>query len=63
MKFSALHLIENLFNIGRHELVLGNTFVAEKGMQPPTKEVPPQVDMHYLAVPFWVTMLKCSHKK
>ncbi|KAF2304450.1 hypothetical protein GH714_031585 [Hevea brasiliensis] len=26
----------------RHELMLGNTFVAEKGMQPPSKEVPPQ---------------------
>uniref|UniRef100_A0A2P2JB86 Uncharacterized protein MANES_16G072000 n=1 Tax=Rhizophora mucronata TaxID=61149 RepID=A0A2P2JB86_RHIMU len=26
----------------RHELILGNTFVAEKGMQPPTNEVPSQ---------------------
>ncbi|CAK7353270.1 unnamed protein product [Dovyalis caffra] len=26
----------------RHELILGNTFVAEKNMRPPTKEVPPQ---------------------
>ncbi|KAL3566241.1 hypothetical protein D5086_031656 [Populus alba] len=26
----------------RHELVLGNTFVAERNMRPPTKEVPPQ---------------------
>ncbi|KAG6770621.1 hypothetical protein POTOM_026308 [Populus tomentosa] len=29
----------------RHELMLGNTFVVQKDMQPPTKEVPPQVDM------------------
>ncbi|KAJ6732475.1 hypothetical protein OIU79_003556 [Salix purpurea] len=26
----------------RHELALGNTFVAERNMRPPTKEVPPQ---------------------
>ncbi|KAF9662229.1 hypothetical protein SADUNF_Sadunf18G0031500 [Salix dunnii] len=26
----------------RHELVLGNTFVAERNMRPPTTEVPPQ---------------------
>ncbi|GLT48215.1 hypothetical protein SLA2020_218540 [Shorea laevis] len=26
----------------RHELALGNTFIAKKGMQPPSKEVPPQ---------------------
>uniref|UniRef100_A0A6N2NHH0 Tocopherol cyclase n=1 Tax=Salix viminalis TaxID=40686 RepID=A0A6N2NHH0_SALVM len=26
----------------RHELVLGNTFVAERNMRPPAKEVPPQ---------------------
>ena len=25
--------------------MLGNTFVVQKDMQPPTKEVPPQVDM------------------
>ena len=30
--------------------MLGNTFVAEKGMQPPTKEVPPEVDMHFFDV-------------
>ncbi|KAJ6915002.1 hypothetical protein NC651_017091 [Populus alba x Populus x berolinensis] len=29
----------------RHELMLGNTFAVQKDMQPPTKEVPPQVDM------------------
>ncbi|KAF3446424.1 hypothetical protein FNV43_RR11603 [Rhamnella rubrinervis] len=26
----------------RHELALGNTFIAEKGLNPPNKEVPPQ---------------------
>ncbi|CAI0408487.1 unnamed protein product [Linum tenue] len=26
----------------RHELILGNTFAAQKDMRPPTKEVPPQ---------------------
>ncbi|GKV44866.1 hypothetical protein SLEP1_g52007 [Rubroshorea leprosula] len=26
----------------RHELALGNTFIAKKGMQPPSKDVPPQ---------------------
>lgn len=29
--------------IGRHELVLGNTFVAKPNSKPPNKEVPPQV--------------------
>ncbi|KAE8056602.1 hypothetical protein FH972_013357 [Carpinus fangiana] len=27
---------------GRHELMLGNTFIAEKELKPPNKEVPPQ---------------------
>ncbi|GMY17601.1 tocopherol cyclase, chloroplastic [Fagus crenata] len=27
---------------GRHELILGNTFIAEKELKPPNKEVPPQ---------------------
>lgn len=31
--------------VDRHELMLGNTFVAQKNMQPPKKEIPPQVDM------------------
>lgn len=29
--------------LGRHELALGNTFVAQKDLQPPNKEVPPEV--------------------
>ncbi|KAJ4830766.1 Tocopherol cyclase, chloroplastic [Turnera subulata] len=42
----------------RHELMLGNTFVAEKNMRPPTKEVPPQefnsrVLEGFQVTPFW----------
>lgn len=29
---------------GRHELMLGSTFVADTELKPPNKEVPPQVD-------------------
>lgn len=34
------------FCLGRHELALGNTFIAEKGSKPPNKEVPPEVDIY-----------------
>lgn len=34
--------------LGRHELILGNTFVAEKDSRPPNKEVPPQVRIGFL---------------
>ncbi|KAJ9168310.1 hypothetical protein P3X46_019853 [Hevea brasiliensis] len=41
----------------RHELMLGNTFVAEKGMQPPSKEVPPQEFNRMVSEGFQVTPL------
>ncbi|XP_050212527.1 tocopherol cyclase, chloroplastic [Mercurialis annua] len=41
----------------RHELMLGNTFVAEKGMQPPTTEVPPQEFNKRVSEGFQVTPL------
>ncbi|KAJ8773634.1 hypothetical protein K2173_005880 [Erythroxylum novogranatense] len=42
----------------RHELILGNTFVAQKGMQPPNKEVTPKefnkrVQEGFQVSPFW----------
>lgn len=34
--------------LGRHELMLGNTFVARDNSKSPNKETPPQVDMFLL---------------
>ncbi|KAL5558688.1 hypothetical protein UlMin_034899 [Ulmus minor] len=41
----------------RHELALGNTFVAEKGQKPPNKEVPPQEFNRRVGEGFQVTPL------
>ncbi|ESR63904.1 hypothetical protein CICLE_v10008169mg [Citrus x clementina] len=41
----------------RHELMLGNTFRADKGSQPPTKEVPPQEFNRRVSEGFQVTPL------
>nr|WKR37732.1 vitamin E 1-1 [Plukenetia volubilis] len=41
----------------RHELKLGNTFVAEEGMQPPTTEIPPQEFNKRVSEGFQVTPL------
>lgn len=43
-------LVDDHCCIGRHELVLGNTFIAEKGSKPPNKEVPPQVDISSIQI-------------
>ena len=43
--------------IGRHELMLGNTFIVQKGMQPPNKEVPPKVALlSWNSLPFQVNV-------
>ncbi|XP_020536393.1 tocopherol cyclase, chloroplastic isoform X2 [Jatropha curcas] len=57
-KYICQHVEESQnFWGNRHELVLGNTFVAEKGMQPPTKEVPPQDFSRRVSEGFQVTPL------
>lgn len=50
-------MTNNFKFIGRHELILGNTFVAKKELKPPYKEVPPQVDLQ-LWIIVCVYMLK-----
>lgn len=38
-------MTNNFQFVGRHELIIGNTFVGETESKPPYKEVPPQVDL------------------
>lgn len=39
------YLIDFVHLVARHELMLGNTFVAQENMRPPKKEIPPEVSI------------------